>query len=201
MKRTLTIVLAIGIALSVAARAARATVIDLELYNTNPILDNDNSTPLLGDLSSGDLVQLILTPNDAVNAPDQFGNAAGGDIVLFSGHIGLGMPANPNQGFIDVYPITYDSTWGGYSNVYVRFFDATTAAGAQWYGNSSIYTLPVGDVFNQASLDFAPSTSPYANLPANFIVVPEPSSLFVYGLGFLAISWFYKKKLWKTSKA
>jgi hypothetical protein len=129
------------------------------LYNSYALVDQ-NSVALLGDTNAGDLVQLILTgPGNVIHPPDQFGNPSGGDALLYTTYVGFGVPDNPNQGLLDVSPIPYDSSWGGQSNVYVRFWNSATAGSATYFGNSSIFTLPVGDAFNQASLDFVPLVS------------------------------------------
>jgi hypothetical protein len=69
MKRTYRVMVAIGIAWGVVmAGLAHATLVDLELFNSNPVYDNDQTTPLKGNTSSGDLVELILTPLDKCQA-------------------------------------------------------------------------------------------------------------------------------------
>jgi hypothetical protein len=128
------------------------------LYNNFPLLDQ-NSTPLLGNTSSGDLVQFILTgPDNAINPPDQYGNLTGDDTLLFTTHVGYGSPWFVDQGYLDMFPIPYSSNLVSKS-VYVRFWNSPTAAPGTYFGNSSIFPLPAGDPFDQAALDFVPLDS------------------------------------------
>jgi hypothetical protein len=182
-------------AVAVAAASARATIIQLELYNSYPLVNSDGMTPLAGNASAGDLVQVIATgPDDAINAPSgSTGLPTGDDTVLFTLHVGTGMLSS-GTGMLDAYPLDYSSTLVD-SNFYVRFWNGTTVANSTDYGNSAIFQLPMGDAFNQAELDFVPTSgSPHTtDQPFSLNVVPEPSSLFLFGLVGLGL-WMWKRR-------
>jgi hypothetical protein len=146
------------ILLALIAVTSLAANVDLDLFNSFALLD-ENNVPLQGDTSSGDLVQLLLTgPDNAIDAPGPTGEPTGDDALLFTTFVGAGLPSQPNQGLLDVAPITYADTLIG-SHVYVRFWNAATAESATHYGDSAIFPLPAGDIFNQALLDFVPSSA------------------------------------------
>jgi PEP-CTERM motif len=181
--------------IGLAALPARATIIQLELYNSYPLVNSDGITPLAGNSSAGDLVQVIATgPDDAINAPSgSTGLPSGDDTVLFTLHVGTGIPTS-GTGLLDAYPLDYSSTLVD-SNFYVRFWNGTTVADSTDYGNSAIFELPAGDAFNQASLDFVPTSgSPHTtDQPFSLNVVPEPSSLFLFGFVVLGV-WMWKRR-------
>lgn len=182
MKRTLIIIAWVVIGLTGLALRSRATTIQLELYNSYPLLDSDGLTPLAGDSSAGDLVQVILAgPNDAVNAPTALGGVGGDDTLLFTLHVGTGIPSS-GTGLLDDFPLDYSSSLVD-SNFYVRFWNGDTVGDSTFYGNSSIYQLLAGDAFNQATLDFVPlETSPHTtDQPFGLSVIPEPSNIFLFG--------------------
>lgn len=107
MNRPRSTALLIFTMMAVTGVAGRAALIELELYNSNPLIDL-NGAPLLGSTNSGDLVQVILTGADnAIDPPDPFGNPTGDDTLLLISRVGQGVPGNPDQGFLDVYPIAY----------------------------------------------------------------------------------------------
>jgi hypothetical protein len=171
-----------------AALPARATV-DLTLYNSFPLLDSNGSTYLEGATLSGDLVQLILVgPNGIIDTPSGSGGVTGDDVLLFTSHVGAGYPT-PTDGFLVQSSILYADSFAG-TNAYVRFWNSNTAANADYYGTSMIFALPAGDAFGLAEFDFVPlSSSPRtANIPFSGSgggpsAVPEPSQLFLLGLG------------------
>jgi hypothetical protein len=198
MKRTLIILIVVSAVLGGLMRPCAATLINLDLYNTEALLNSDAFTPLLGTTNSGDLVQVILLGADnTINAPDIYGNPGGDDTLLSFGnptnswlHVGFGVPFNPDQGLLDVFPLQYDSSLVG-SNVFVRFWNAATPGAATYYGNSTNFTLlaGTGPGSDQAAWDFVPTgSSPHiTDQPFNALVIPEPSNLFLFGL----IAWGY----------
>jgi hypothetical protein len=198
MKRTLLIIGLMSVELAALTVRSRATTIQLELYNSYPLLDSDAVTPLAGNSAAGDLVQVIKAgADDAINAPNNpTGNPSGDDSVLFTLHVGTGIPSS-GTGLLDAFPLDYSSSLID-SNVYVRFWNAATVGGSTFYGNSSIFQLPAGDAFNLASLDFVPvSTSPHtADQPFEASVVPEPSDLFLFGLLVIGVTatWRWAQK-------
>ena len=189
------------------ARPSAGVLINLDLNNTEPLLDSDAFTPLAGTTTGGDLVEVILAGADATpNGIDANGNPTGDDTMLFSGdlrlHVGYGVPFDPNAGLLDVFPLQYDSSLVG-SNIYVRFFNATSAGGATNYGNSSVFVLPAGTGPNhdQALLDFVPTSSylHVADIPISLTVIPEPSNLFLFGAVFGGLCWWRKRVKYFTA--
>lgn len=193
MKRQILVLLILG--LSVLAYESNATTIQLELYNSYPLLASDALTPLAGSPSSGDLIQVILAGgNSAIDAPDSFGSASGDDTLLFTTHLGAGIPG-PANGYVDAFPLNFDSSLIN-DYVYVRFWNGTTPGGSSYYGNSTLLQLPAGDAFNLASLDFVPlSSSPHVtDQPFGALVIPEPSNVFLYGMILLGVYLWLKRK-------
>jgi hypothetical protein len=194
MKRIYTLAGILAAAMSVAVLPARATIIQLELYNSYALVNSDGVTPL----APGDLVQVIATgPGDSISAPSVFsGGPSGQNSILFTPNlqVGEGVPGPDNAGYLDVWPLNYTNTQE-FTDFYVRFWNGTTVADSTYYGNSSIYELPAGDAFNQASLDFVPTSgSPnITDQPFSLSVVPEPSSLFLFGLAVFGV-WMWKKR-------
>jgi hypothetical protein len=197
MRRISIILLVVCTALAGVVFPCAATLINLDLYNTEPLLNDVSlgSTPLLGNTTSGDLVQVILLGADnAINAPDITGNPGGDDTLLFVGdlrlHVGYGVLPPPDQGLLDIFPLQYDSSLVT-SNIYVRFWNGTTPGAATYYGNSSVLALPAGTGpgFDQAAWNFAATgADPHVtDQPFNALVIPEPANLFAFGL----IAWGY----------
>ena len=203
MRRLWIITIVIGTALAATVLPCGATLINLDLYNTEMLVD-ETSTPLLGNTASGDLVQVILLGDDnAINAPDNSGNPSGDDTQLFVGdlrlHVGYGVPFNPNQGLLDVFPLQYDSSLVS-SNFYVRFWNDTTPGAATYFGNSSIFVLPAGSGPNsdQAALDFVPTSSyPHTtDQPFSMLMIPEPANLFLFGFFVWGLRAWRKRSVW-----
>lgn len=95
---------------SVLACRAHATTIQMELYNSYPLLNSDALTPLAGNSSAGDLVQVILAgANNAIDTPNVYGSPGGDDTLLFTTHLGAGIPI-PDPGYLDVFPLNYSSS-------------------------------------------------------------------------------------------
>src|SRR5882724_10604058 len=103
MKQMRTIIFSIVCALmALGGRPCSAVIIQGELYDSYALVNSDGTTPLVGDATSGDLVQIILTgPDNAVQAPNALGAVSGDDTVLFTTHIGLGMPS-AGTGMLDL---------------------------------------------------------------------------------------------------
>jgi hypothetical protein len=183
--------------LALGVRPCSAVIIQGELYDSFALVNNDGVTVLAGDATAGDLVQVIETgPDDAINVPGSgTGAPSGDDTVLFTLHVGTGIPSS-GTGLLDAYPLDYDSSLVN-TDIYVRFWNGTTVADSTYYGNSSIFQLPAGDAFNQSQLDFVPlSGSPHTtDQPFSLSTVPEPSSLFLFGLGIFGV-WTWKRRRW-----
>jgi hypothetical protein len=183
MKRTSVILLGIIVGLTVAAVPLRATLVQLELYNTYGLVDFDNATLL----AQGDYVQVI---QGSIAVPNADGSAFGTVLALTT--VGYN---TASAGFLDYWPVEYDSSQAGLP-FYVRFWNASTPAAATYYGDSAALTLPVGDQGGQALLDFTQlgSGSPHrTNQPFTAVVIPEPSNLLLFGLGVLALCWLKKR--------
>jgi len=195
MKRRHTLVLILLTAASAAVLPARATIIQMELYDSYALVNSDGVTVLAGDASAGDLVQVIETgPDNTINAPSAgTGLPSGDDTILFTLHVGTGMPSS-GTGMLDAYPLDYNSSLVS-TDIYVRFWNGTNVASSTYYGNSSIFQLPAGDAFNQSQLDFVPTPgSPHTtDQPFSLNVVPEPSTLFLFGLVIFG-GWTWKQR-------
>jgi hypothetical protein len=196
VKQIRAFVLILVTTVTVMAMPARATTIQMELFDSFALVNSDGVTPLAGNATAGDLVQVILTgPDDAINAPNSLddGLPGGDDTVLFTLHVGTGMLSS-GTGMLDAYPLNYSSSLVN-TDMYVRFWNGTTVADSTYYGNSAIFQLPAGDAFNQSSLDFVPTSgSPHTtDQPFGLSVVPEPSRLFLFGLIVLG-AWMWKKR-------
>jgi hypothetical protein len=190
-----TVLALICAALAVSAKPCAAVIIQGELYDSFALVNSDGVTPLQGNPTAGDLVQIILTGSgDAISTPNNFsGQPSGNNDLFFTTHIGVGVPT-PNTGFMDLYPLNYDSSLVN-TDFYVRFWNGTTVGNSTYYGNSAIFQLVAGDAFNQSSMDFVPTSgSPHTtDQPFSLSVVPEPSSLLLLGLlGFGA--WMWKRR-------
>jgi len=195
MKHLLALTLILLMSTIVVVRPVRATLIQMELYDSFALVNSDGVTPLAGDSTGGDLVQVIETgPDNAINAPSAgTGLPSGDDTVLFTLHVGTGEPFS-GTGMLDAYPLDYNSSLVS-TDIYVRFWNGTTVAGSTYYGNSSIFQLPAGDAFNQSQLDFVPTSgSPHTtDQPFSLSAVPEPSSLFLFGLTVFG-GWTWRKR-------
>ncbi len=194
MRSWLTILIVLGVAIV----PAFATV-DLTLYNSFALVDNNGTTPLEGIASLGDLVQLILVGPNGVIDPPTTGTGAPSvdDTVLFTTHVGAGLPTT-NTGFLVQSGILYADSFGGNSNAYVRFWNSNTTANATFFGNSALFTLPSGDAFGLAEFDFVPLSGSPRTANQEFsgggpAAVPEPSQLFLFGLIIMG-GWLYRKR-------
>jgi hypothetical protein len=192
MKRRAVFALALLAALPVLAD------VDLTLYNTQPLLREDGLTPLSGTSSGGALVQLILAGTNSIrDLPYSSSGAPGGDdLLLFTTHVGAGLPLT-NTGWLVQSSILYNNSLTG-TPAYVRFWNAAAVANATYYGVSDVFSLPLGDIFNLAEYDFAPSESaPHiTNIEFEYTpvqTIPEPSSLF--GIGLVILLWV-KRRQW-----
>jgi hypothetical protein len=171
-----------------SATGVGAYTIDLTLYNTSALLNYNGITALTGTTSGGNYVQLILAgANGIIDTPDIYGTPSGDDTLLTTTYVGAGLPSNPNQGLLEQNGIMFDSSLVN-TPVYVRFWNGNTMPAATYYGNSDLFFLPNGDMFNQAALDFVPNATyaDIANTPFSAHITPEPSNLFLIGLLILA---------------
>ena len=145
-----------------AVGVASAANVDLTLHNSAALVDSDSTTPLEGTASGGDLVQLVLTgANDVPDQPFSNGMPGGDDVLLTSAQnptfVGAGT-LDTDTGFFSQSSILYDDSYVG-SNVFVRFWNHSSAASATYYGDTAVTNLPAADGFDQAELDVVPTTA------------------------------------------
>ncbi|MFO1530320.1 MAG: hypothetical protein U1F77_11460 [Kiritimatiellia bacterium] len=191
------LLLTLLLALASAPPCSRAAVLMI-YYDTEPLLDEDGTTPLRGTSSSGDLVQLISAGiNGVVDPPDSHGGPGGDDelLELVSGlnvtHIGANEPpVNYNLGFFNA-AATYDEVMIGLP-VFARFWNGGQPWSSTHYGVTGVFSLPAPDEFHLAWLDLAPlPSSPRSTLTAFTGVapaaVPEPNGLIFLGLAALLL--------------
>ncbi len=104
-------------------------------------------------LQTGDLAQLIWAgPNGIIDPPQPDGTTSGDDVILDTSAINNGAPLPPplqNKGYIPLKTYSFDDQdpkTGGV--IYIRAWNASTAASATAYGNSTTSNLTPGGVFN-----------------------------------------------------
>lgn len=202
MRKLLATIFGVAAGVTLAAQPSAGVILQLTLYNSVSVLD-ENDVPLLGSDSSGDLLQVILAgANHAIDDPALTGAPAGDDAILFTAHLGLGvLPEAYDQGFVAVWPVEYDSVGNVGDYFYVRFWNDSSLATATYYGNSSLFQLPEGDFWNQAVMDFVPfNGNPHkTDTPFNALVIPEPSSLFIYGISMMGVWWLWRRAAVETA--
>ena len=177
--------------LLLAATSVHAAVINLNLLNTQELVDL-TSTPLLGNDVSGDLVQLLtLGINGVIDPVDAFSGLPGDDQVFGLGnnptHVGAGTFGPDNDsGLLVQTNIPFDDSLVGLQ-VYVRYWDSSTIGTASAYGVTPILTIPA-PLFGESTLNFAVSGSGTFQTDTPFLLrnpdgIPEPGSVV---LAFLA---------------
>ena len=141
-------------------------------------------------------MQLILVgPNGVIDPPSLSGGVGGDDALLFTTHVDAGLTST-NTGLLVQSSILYADIFGGNSNAFVRFWDSNTAANAQYYGTSMVFTLPPGDAFGLAEFDAVPAAdlSRIANIAFGATAaIPEPSNLFILGMLVMA-GWLLRNR-------
>jgi len=167
-------------------------------YNSFALLDVDGITPLAGDATQGDVIQVIDAGIDGLpSAPDAYGLPSGDDFFLgvLSGgavtHVGDNEPfPNWDQGLYNDTLTVADGIVG--LGVYLRFWNGFTPDAATHYGETAVVTIPSAPLLGPAFLDFVPTAGsartvsiPFAAL-ASFSV-PEPGSAAVFALTLLCL--------------
>ncbi|MBU0678429.1 MAG: hypothetical protein KJ626_09955 [Verrucomicrobia bacterium] len=179
-----------------AASALYAANVDLTLYNTYALLDSDDSTPLEGTSSAGDLIQLIHAGANETIDPPAGDLSPGGDDTLLSAasnptHVDAGR-STTNSGKFSQSGMLFDDSLVG-DKVYIRFWNASTTAGSTYYGESAVTNLPAADGFGFAELDVVPSSSsPRTTSTANSATALEVPTLTEWGfiaLGAILVGW------------
>ena len=176
-----------------ASSSAFAATVVLNLFNTETLVDQ-NSVPLLGNSSSGDLVQLYtLGGNNMVDIPNSDDGSLTDDVLFGTTfnptHVGAGtIGAGNDSGILLQVNIEFDDSLVG-TEVYVRFWNDSSIEVANRYGVTPTLIIPSVSL-GEANLDFAPlGTGPYiTNIGFSYGVTPEPSSAVLIlcgGLGFL----------------
>jgi len=113
----------------------------LEAYSSSGVKDADSITYLLGNSSSGDLIQLIwVGANGVADDADTLGGTTADDSLLGTTYVGYGFPFNPNEGkFAKTF--THDLLTAG-TSVFIRAWNIPTVTGMEdAYGNSVVYEL------------------------------------------------------------
>lgn len=187
----------LSLLLLVLSLPARAAVL-ITHYNSFALLDVDGITPLAGDATQGDVIQVIDAGLDGLpSAPDAYGLPSGDDFFLgvFSGsavtHVGDNEPfPNWDQGLYNDTLTVADGSVG--LGVYLRFWNGFTPDAATHYGETAVVTIPSAPVLGPAFLDFVPTAGssrtvsiPFAAL-ASFSV-PEPGSAAMFALTLLCL--------------
>ncbi len=101
------------------------------------------NNPNSGTYISGAIVQLIIDGGDnVISPPTASGQTTGDDAILFTSRIGVGVPVFLGErGRFSVY-----CNFSDYSDkLYVRIFNTSDLATAEYYGQTSLYSLAVGD--------------------------------------------------------
>lgn len=178
--------------------AARAVLVDLDLYVTFSILNNGGA----GNLADGSWVIVVGSGDGVNNGMQTYGastnfianSTQGDDILLGYAYIGQNSFANTGKFFRS---FQYDSDQIG--SVYIRYFQATgpgLPTGMVYWGQSAVSNL-VPTNFGVVSIDVAPNSSLVASNFNNMVVIPEPGTahlMFVTGGLLLAFRMSQKRQ-------
>lgn len=136
------------------------------------------------DLPMGSLVQLLWTPDAAINSIDVFNPtiAQGNDVVLDSYFTTI------TGGFFTdgTYPealasVTEPTFLSGY--VYVRVFNSAAPTIGDWYGESELVGNPLTDQDPSPGLADVVDVAEFSTFSLTTEIVPEPSVLALAALG------------------
>jgi len=154
---------------------------------TYGVYEHDNVTIL----QTGDLAQLIWAgPNGSIDPPTPSGGVTGDDVILDTSAVNNGSPLPPsaqNRGYIPFKTYTFD-TENPQNNgtIYIRAWNASTAAGATAYGNSTTGTLTNGGTFNAPR--WTMMYTPNAVTLSSFRAADRPGNALIWGVaGLLAV--------------
>lgn len=123
---------------------AQSVPVNFTAYSSSGIMDSNGSTPLMGNPTGGDLIQLILDGGDGnANDPNSITGAPGGDDTLLgTTHIGFGIVSSSDwdQG---KFATDFDNSelFVPGNKVYIRAYNAAAIANGVAYGASSLYTI------------------------------------------------------------
>jgi hypothetical protein len=151
------------------------------------VYEHDNVTIL----QTGDLAQLIWAgPNGVIDPPTPSGGVTGDDVILDTSAVNNGAPLPPparNRGYIPIKTYSFDT--GNPQNngtIYIRAWNASTAAGATAYGDSTTGTLTNGGTFNAPR--WIMMYTPNAVTLSSFRAAGRPGNALIWGgLGLLAV--------------
>lgn len=156
---------------------ARAALVDLDLYVTFSILQDNGTAPLVDGswvavFGSSDAVNNGLQTYPAGSTNYQATSTIGDD--LFIGYVFIGDNTFANTGkFFKTFQ--YDTT-NNIGYVYIRYFQTTgPLTGMIHWGQSGVYNLSPTN-FGTVTVDVAPLQSLVATNYNNFVVIPEPST-------------------------
>jgi hypothetical protein len=155
-----------------AVGAARATIVDLDIYAVNPLLGSDGVTPLADGswiiiVGSGDS---IADPMQTYNSTSLIATSTTGDDVIIAI-----LPLNSLLGTGTFgFTVQYDSSQISY--VYIRFFQTTNwpIGGNIYWGTSAVYQL--GVTLGVSTVQVDPFGSLVATNYNHFVPIPEPST-------------------------
>jgi len=163
---------------------ANAAIINLTLYNEDPLVDM-SSTPLLGNALSGDLVQLLTPGLDGMIDIVNVYNGIADDDVLFASsdnptHVGAGTFTPANDTGVLSQVMEFEESLIG-EQVYIRFWDTSSISTATAYGQTALFTIPTELFPGEVFLNFNPSGagSLMTTVPFDYLggSIPEPGAL------------------------
>lgn len=150
------------------------------------VYEHDNTTIL----QTGDLAQLIWAgPDGTIDPPTPDGGVTDDDVILDTGAVNNGLPLPPpahNHGYIPFKTYSFD-TENPQNNgtIYIRAWNASTAASATAYGDSTTSTLTNGGAFNAPR--WTMMYTPNAVTLTSFRAAGRPGNALMWGgLGLLA---------------
>ena len=125
-----------------------------EAYTTVGIMERDKMTPLMGNTSNGDLIQLFwVGPDGEIGEPDSLGRMFADDSLLGTSHIGVGHPFNANEGLFSAF-FRHDLLVPG-TTVYIRVWNDSVMSSKAAWSNSFRYTINSDFDSHDFGLDFS----------------------------------------------
>jgi hypothetical protein len=141
------------------------SAVRLTMTNTLAMLGPDAVTPLVGNASSGAVIQVIAVGGDNAIDPASLsvpGATTGDDYLLpaVNNPSFVGNTSTTNLGFL-LQNLIYNESYAGLP-VYVRYWNTTTITTNSFYGDSPIFYLPSYGIPTQTRVDVLPTGSSQA---------------------------------------